>query len=1009
VGVVELLGVIGSKIKEIGQDMMGNTKAMREWHQEMVDANDQLIVHPQNSDRATANYQTLQMEIARLQARKDRPALQKLADNTLMSDANTDDADKSFSKEDEKNLIKYQTMLGELSKDNHEKVSQFNNEERHQQEANQAATLQGLSKIAAERKNAYAEIDRKEKVDQTITPEQASTMRASADAKAKADSVNLERTYSDQVTELRAQAQAAGLEGEQRMYAEMIAAGLKYLTEARRNGENEEQIAAGVAAIELKYTNEVAERKKAFADETHKMEQAAVIAGLEGSARVFAQEQQDIDALSALRRTRGEEDAGYDAAYAQRRVDIEAKANAEIDRNMKQYKRSGQESHDSLGVSTSTGFGQIAAEEQRQKDSALVEYHKMIDGMAADDQRRLEAAQILQGKLDDIEAQGDFKVREMHQRALDETQGIEERAMSVRSGATKEGLAGIFQQEQDATNKVQAEYEKQTRKLQEELDKQEISESDAADRRAAINDQRDAQMAEAQRSSRDKLASTLESTFKDPMGSIRSNMEHEFAEMLANWVMQLKMFKKFFGGSMEGVMPGAGGSALTHSGAAGGAHAASGIMGAFSGRDSAKAAYDAASGIPGGVSTSYSGGGGSSYDSTTAGSGSYGGVATPSSTRGAGGSLTDTISSAATTGYGQYKTLSADYGMMKAGLPKAATAAGSDGLTYRSSADGGSADMINSQDDVDGATSGLGPSGGSASGMSTAAAGVGAAIEAPGAVSGIMGGVEQGGAKSFGTNMLTGAGMGASVGMMFGPEGALIGAGVGAAVGLAASTIGAIFGVSGHIKARKYFHDTLDPKIQGDVQNFRTGGGDFQTAIADINKTAADGMDYATRTFGADAANYMMSTYLRADVNTADAMIAREAKAGMAGLKASAAEFHDGGVIGGFGDLATSDNEGFIHAMRGETVMDRSSSATHAPALSLMRDGATPAEMAAHYMDAMGGGANGNGGGGDTHHHWDISALDAKSFAQMLASGGIQAVIKAQNNFTGQYAGAGKM
>jgi len=583
---------------------------------------------------------------------------------------------------------------------------------------------------------------------------------------------------------------------------------------------------------------------------------------------------------------------------------------------------------------------------------------------------------------------------------LDETQGIEERAMSVRSGATKEGLAGIFQQEQDATNKVQAEYEKQTRKLQEELDKQEISESDAADRRAAINDQRDAQMAEAQRSSRDKLASTLESTFKDPMGSIRSNMEHEFAEMLANWMMQLTMFKKFFGSSMQGVMPGAGGG-FAHSGVAGGAHAAGGIMGAFTHGGAAGSGYSAAGG------TSYSGGGGSSYDSTTAGSGSYGGVATPSSTRGAGGSLTNTISSAATTGYGQYKSLSADYGMMKAGLPKAATAAGSDGLTYRSSADGGSADMINSQDDVDDATSKLGPSGGIGSGMSTAASGMGAAIEAPGAVSGIMGGVEQGGAKSFGTNMLTGAGMGASVGMMFGPEGALIGAGVGAAVGLAASTIGAIFGVSGHIKARKYFHDTLDPKIQGDVQNFRTGGGDFQAAIADINKTAADGMDYATRTFGADAANYMMNTYLRSDVNTADAMIAREAKAGMAGLKASAAQFHDGGVISGFGDLATSDNEGFIHAMRGETVMDTSSSATHAPALSLMRDGASPAEMAAHYMSAMGGGSS--NGGGDTHHHWDISTLDAKSFAQMLANGGIQAVLKASNNFTGQYAGSGRV
>ena len=49
--------------------------------------------------------------------------------------------------------------------------------------------------------------------------------------------------------------------------------------------------------------------------------------------------------------------------------------------------------------------------------------------------------------------------------------------------------------------------------------------------------------------------------------------------------------------------------------------------------------------------------------------------------------------------------------------------------------------------------------------------------------------------------------------------------------------------------------------------------------------------------------------------------LTREARAGRAQFSMSATQFHDGGMIGDFGDLATSSNEGFIHAMRGEIVM----------------------------------------------------------------------------------------
>jgi hypothetical protein len=241
---------------------------------------------------------------------------------------------------------------------------------------------------------------------------------------------------------------------------------------------------------------------------------------------------------------------------------------------------------------------------------------------------------------------------------------------------------------------------------------------------------------------------------------------------------------------------------------------------------------------------------------------------------------------------------------------------------------------------------------------------------------------------------------GMAIGSMFGPEGALIGAGVGAAVGLIAGVSGAIMGEGGRLAARDYYKKSIFPQIENDRNGYQ--GGDFQSAIADVNKQAADGLTYMRSKWGGSAADWVNQNYLRKEQILAVGEIGARAKGGSYAVNMSAKQFHTGGLIDGFGDLATSSTEGFIHAMLGEAVINPSVARTHAPAIDAMQSGASPAEVASMYR-----GADGTSGGGDTHHHYNINAIDAKGFDSFLRNGGARQIVKHVNNFASQYAGDG--
>jgi hypothetical protein len=81
--------------------------------------------------------------------------------------------------------------------------------------------------------------------------------------------------------------------------------------------------------------------------------------------------------------------------------------------------------------------------------------------------------------------------------------------------------------------------------------------------------------------------------------------------------------------------------------------------------------------------------------------------------------------------------------------------------------------------------------------------------------------------------------------------------------------------------------------------------------------------------------------------------ITREARAGRAQFSMSAAQFHGGGEIGGFRDFATSADEGFIHAKRGEVVMHQQAAQTNAPMLQAMTGGLNYRDMMPSKMQPV--------------------------------------------------------
>jgi len=257
-------------------------------------------------------------------------------------------------------------------------------------------------------------------------------------------------------------------------------------------------------------------------------------------------------------------------------------------------------------------------------------------------------------------------------------------------------------------------------------------------------------------------------------------------------------------------------------------------------------------------------------------------------------------------------------------------------------------------------------------------------------------------------NPLTGAaadaGEGALIGSIVPGVGTAIGAAVGAAIGGGSGLAGAFSGEGGKLSARDYYNKQVFPALNNMMMH---PNGDFQTAISAADQLAANALNYMGQHYSMNAANWVNDNYMKKELQKVVTTIADTAQGGRQFTQMNAMQFHSGGTITGFGDYATSYNEGMIHAQLGETVMTPGASATHGAMLAAMNSGASAADIASRYLAGSGAGGMSaqSGSGGDTHFH--IHTLDTRTMQGWLKTGGAQMINKHLNDFNSQYAGDG--
>ena len=276
--------------------------------------------------------------------------------------------------------------------------------------------------------------------------------------------------------------------------------------------------------------------------------------------------------------------------------------------------------------------------------------------------------------------------------------------------------------------------------------------------------------------------------------------------------------------------------------------------------------------------------------------------------------------------------------------------------------------------------------------------------------------------SNFGSGLLgaaTTALSGAELGMAFGgPIGAAIGAGAGFAAGMVAD----VFGDHGRSKAQHYNTYTVVPTLMQAMDGFGGGEGDYDQASLTINNLQIQAQKQ-TAQWGSGATAYYHSVIVP-EITNAQNQVNREGAAGRANVQMTGAQFHTGGWVDDFLDLATSYNEGFIHAEAGEYMMRSGAAAMNAPWLEAMNRGldmtsavgalmprsggsTIPRETgaAANLAYSVGGTIGGPAPSSAGHVHLHVHALDSRDVGRWLRGGGAMQIQTELNRNVARYSG----
>ena len=791
--------------------------------------------------------------------------------------------------------------------------------------------------------------------------------------------------------------------------------------EMKNQGKGLDEIRAKLAEIDAKHLTEGSDQAVKNAAEGAAAVRRARVDGLTGAARIFGEQDSQIN----------ENNTKYAGSPDQLHEANEAAAKLANDKLL-ELQRQFTERMSGIGEtwidSSISGYKRIEAEAAKASDQIEEEFTRTWGGKGVDQNSPafVAAEQAKQDALSKVQQGAAAKKATLDAQNRAEDLEYDRQAAQAEARVRGESLTGWIASYRNATAEIQDAESQRLARLANDAQKEGLTQQEVAQRRIDIEREANAQIAQQQAEMQHQVSNLLERAFQDPIGTIKSAMEKLMFDILAQWLMQLHAFQAIFGTSLSSMQPG---------GASGPSGATGGILGAITRAVGPRPTFGDDPSLPqsgpvaNGETIPDSGGMVMTPSGPVPQLSSSPGVIT--NFGGAAQEATSAASSPAVRSVISNFQRSQDAGFsLRSGTARPSLAHPGEVDTVSTpgtgeipgvvmpeySSTGGSNGPIEPTD-----TPGTGtipsepmpqyPNGGYSTGYT------GAANTAMGVAGAGMAGYEgyQDTSSAFKSGTIGGtfkgalgdAAAGATIGMFVGgPVGAAIGAGIGAAVGLAAGTIGMIMGEGGKLAARDYYKKTIFPEIE----NLRTANNvsDPVSAISQVNQMAFDGMMYMTQHWGQGSASWVDDNYLRKEQMLAIGQLEARARGGAYAVAASANQFHTGGMVTGFGDLATSGTEGFIHALQYETVMNPAASMSHGSVLDAMNRGASPTDVARMYLGAGSSGASASAApaGGDSHS-WTVHAIDAKSFRDLLRGGGAAVVKSEVNRFTSVYGGDG--
>jgi|GEM_PF-5381209 len=775
---------------------------------------------------------------------------------------------------------------------------------------------------------------------------------ARAAAQADAERFNLERQQAQEMMQLRHAAAEAGLAGS-RLYHQQEADAIEDL-----KYKEIDRTAAATLIRERFHKEEMKrldEEREAVADRRA----AADSMNLTGVPKIQADMVEQIRKINESKTYVNEGDRQADIATAR---ETALKKQEALDRD---YTKKVDDLADERVSHEVKGFAQIEFERERSLRKALDDYQTQY-GKKTDSPAYQANIGTLNRQYATINGTAADRTAELRERGSAETAQIESEARVAMLSAEKQQTAAIV-----------AEYDERVRQYREQLDQNLIQEEDFNRRVVAAAEQRDARLVESARQAREKMSGEFARFFQNPLNALKEMGDKAAGEAAAAVVQRLQnragvtaSAESGTGGIFDRIAGvSRGGRDLERRNAGGGRNAAAAAMmsvaqaritigsamisGGFTAPGSPGALAAGAPAFYGATGSGVSGNfvNGSDGSMSLVGSGGY-------SSSGATGDLAP----AGATGGGTVGT-GISFAQKGVGLFSEAKGIFGRGASTTGDATGGFADTqsmtVPGSFGKDGTfkSGGTGGNGSMLGGGGVMANAAGAAGGAAGLYSAFQGGGGFGGALS---GAMSGMQLGMSVG---GPMGAAVGAAAGAVIGA--------IGFGGREKARVYDLKTVRPRITADTMGFQAGSTDYMSAYSDMQSLDVEARKTLSG-MGPAAKSYYWDT-VNKEIKQAEGRLTGEARAGRSKYTESAAQYAVGT------DSVPRTGYAVIHENERITPSDQNERITRA-----LEAGASAESIARGYRSMMEANSAPSSSGGDRTLQMNVSALDAKSVAQML-------------------------